>query len=169
MQNVECKYELRDPPLAKVLAHSLKATRIATLRQTDTYYKLADGRLKKRLTDGQPVEYIFYHRENEAKARLSRFTIYSATEAAKYFGASEPPAWVVVHKTRELYMLGGVRIHIDHVEGLGHFLEFEALVSPQQNLVKCYEAVHQLHEAFAPALGGPLSTSYADMLAAEEA
>jgi adenylate cyclase class 2 len=173
MQNVECKYELRDLELCRLALASLKASKIATMQQTDTYFKLADGRLKKResVADGvaQPVEFIFYHRENQAKARVSRFTIYSVAEAAQYFGSTEPPVWVTVKKTRELYMLGGVRIHVDDVEGLGRFVEFEALVSPSNNLVKSYDAVHQLQEALGPALGGPLSQSYSDMLAGDAA
>jgi len=173
MQNVECKYELRDAELCRLALSSLKASRVATLVQTDTYFKLADGRLKKResIADGvaQPVEFIFYHRDNQAKARVSRFTIYSVAEAAQCFGATEPPTWITVKKTRELYMIDNVRVHLDDVEGLGKFVEFEALVSPSNNLVKSYDAVHQLQEALAPALGGPLSQSYSDMLATEQA
>lgn len=167
MQNVEVKFELRDPPLLRTLLGAMHATQVATLQQVDTYYRLADGRLKKRETLGQPVEFIFYHRENQAKARLSQFTIYSAAEAAQYFGTTEPPVWVVVSKTREVLMIDGVRVHIDHVKDLGWFLEFEALVSPAQNLVKCYAAVDRLKKAFGPALGEPLSVSYSDLLAAE--
>ncbi len=172
MQNVECKHELRDAALCRLALSSLKATKVATLVQTDTYFKLADGRLKKResIADGvaQPVEFIFYHRDNQAKARVSRFTIYSVAEAAQYFGSTEPPVWVTVKKTRELYMVEGVRVHLDDVQGLGQFVEFEALVSPSNNLIKSYDAVHQLQEALAPALGGPLSQSYSDMLASDQ-
>lgn len=169
MQNVECKFELRDPALARVILGAHRATLVDTLRQTDTYFKLADGRLKKRETQGQATEFIFYHRENKPSARLSRFTIYSGAEAAEYFGATEPPVWVVVRKVRELYMLDGVRVHLDEVEGLGNFLEFEALVSPAMNLVKCYEAVERLRQALAPAMGEPMSLSYSDLLAADQA
>jgi predicted adenylyl cyclase CyaB len=32
-----------------------------------------------------------------------------------------------VKKQRELFLLGNVRIHLDRVQGLGEFLEFEAV------------------------------------------
>jgi adenylate cyclase class 2 len=173
MQNVEIKIELRDPALARVIASGLRVASIVTLDQTDTYYRLAEGRLKKReTTDGgghtYPPEYIFYHRNNEAKSRVSKFVIYSESEARKYFGASEPPVWVRVRKRREVFMCNGVRVHMDQVEGLGHFLELEALVTPQHNLAKAYASVDELRRLFGPALGEPVSAGYSDMLAADQ-
>lgn len=167
MQNVEIKCELRDLPLARTLCAALKSPLAETLKQTDTYFKLADGRLKRRESEGFPTEYIFYHRENAAKNRLSRFKIYSLQEARTVFGLQEPPVWVVVKKVREVYVYQGVRIHLDQVEGLGNFFELEALVTPQNNLAKGYERVDMLRRHFGPVLGEPLSASYSDMLAAE--
>lgn len=168
MQNVEFKAELRDLPLARSLCLRIKATPIETLEQTDTYFKLADGRLKKRETVGHPTEYIFYHRDNSSRPRLSRFTIYSEQEAKTHFGAVELPPWLVVRKTRELYMHMGTRIHLDTVHNLGNYIEFEALVSPNQNLAKCYESVNLLRQAFMPVTGEPMSVSYCDLMAQEE-
>ena len=36
-------------------------------------------------------------------------------QAREHFGSTEYPVWVVVKKTREVYMHLGVRIHVDHV------------------------------------------------------
>jgi predicted adenylyl cyclase CyaB len=169
MQNVEIKCELRDPALARALCAALRVPLAETLKQTDTYFKLADGRLKRRESEGFPTEYIFYHRENAAKNRISRFKIYSVQEARTVFGMQEPPVWVVVKKVRDVYMHDGVRIHLDAVEGLGNFFELEALVTPQNNLAKSYAKVDFLRKHFGPSLGEPLSVSYCDMIAAEQA
>lgn len=167
MHNVEIKAELRDLPLARAICHALKATKIATLEQTDTYYKLATGRLKKRECVGEPTEYVFYDRENRARPRLSHFTIYSENEASERFGATPMPVWVVVKKTRELYMLGSVRIHLDSVQDLGTFIEFEALVSPSNNVARCHESVAGLRGSFAPVMGEIIAVSYSDMIAGQ--
>lgn len=168
MQNVEIKAELRDIALARTLCHALHATLVETMRQTDVYFKLADGRLKRRTIEseaGNRTEYIFYHRTNEAKSRISRFKIYSEPEAKLVFGQVDPPIWVTVKKLREVFIHDAVRIHLDTVEGLGTFIEFEALVTPRNNLAKSYEQVDSLRRHFAPVIGEPLSHSYSDLLA----
>ncbi len=165
MQNVEYKAELMDLALAKTICRALGATQIATLHQKDTYYKLPHGRLKKREMPGEPTEYIFYQRPDKSQPKVSQFTIYSQNEAITKFGATELPVWLVVNKVRELWMLGNVRIHLDSVDGLGAFLEFEALVTPQQNVARCQGIVADLREKFQPAMGEPVSVGYSDLIA----
>ncbi len=167
MQNVEFKAELRDLELGRTIARRLGGKHVGQLWQVDTYYRLADGRLKRRETEGAPAEYILYERTNSARARLSKFTIYSENEAFAQFGAITMEPWVVVKKARDVYMLGGVRVHLDQVERLGTFLEFEALVSPAQNMGRCYRIVEQLRRDFAAVLGEPVPVSYSDLMALE--
>lgn len=167
MENVEFKAELRDLALARTLCRQIKAAWVATLEQTDTYFRLAEGRLKRREAAGQATEWILYHRPDRAAARVSRFRILSQAQAELRFGASVPSVWVVVKKTRSVWMHSGVRIHLDQVEELGTFLELEALITPRQPLPECYRQVQLLGQAFAPVLGEVLSQSYSDMLAGE--
>ena len=167
MQNIECKYEIRDMNLARSLARIRGGRSIGTLEQTDTYFRLASARLKRRETVGEPTEWIHYERSDLARARLSHFTIYSEEEALERFGTRKLPELVVVRKKRELYMCENVRIHLDQVEGLGDFLEFEALVSPQYHVARCHHALAALKEHFSPAIGEVIAVSYCDMLMAQ--
>ena len=167
MQNIEFKSELRDISLARPIVKRLGATHIATLEQTDTYFRIASGRLKKRECVGEPTEWIRYDRPNRPGARMSTFTLYSEQQALERFGTEPLPIWLTVKKTRELYMLGATRIHLDVVEDLGTFLEFEALVSRSNPVAKAHESVARLREALGPVLGEPISASYSDMLAKE--
>lgn len=164
MLNVEFKAELRDLALARTICRAIKATHIATLRQTDTYYRVTSGRLKKRECEGEPVEIIHYDRANRAQPKLSYFNVYSERQARERFGEQELPIWLVVRKTRELYLLDAVRIHLDRVDALGDFIEFEAIVSRTQNVAKCHRDLASLRERLAPALGEPIAASYSDML-----
>jgi adenylate cyclase class IV len=166
-RNVEFKAELRDPNLAISIALALGARHVGTLDQTDTYYRVPSGRLKKRETVGEPTEWILYHRPDTTSAKLSEFTVYGEEEAAERFGTAPMPVWVVVKKMRELFLLDNVRIHLDAVEKLGNFLEFEALVRPGRSRPTCESAVAKLRADFSPAIGGAIATSYSDMIAEE--
>ena len=168
MHNVEFKAELRDVAAAEAVCRKMEAQDIGVLEQTDTYYKVPTGRLKKRVCPGEPTEYIFYDRPDRLTPKLSHFTIYAESEALRRFGSQPLPEWVVVKKRRTLYLLDGLRIHLDAVEGLGNFIEFEALVSPHQNVAQCHRRIAEMRERFGPVLGEAISCGYSDMLAANE-
>ncbi len=73
---------------------------------------------------------------------------------------------VVVRKKRELFLLERVRIHLDDVEGLGSFLEFEIPV------VEVQEASRQmkfLREQFAVGEASTFTASYSDLIRAKSA
>lgn len=167
MENIEIKLECRDADLARAICRSYGAVFAGTLRQTDTYFRVPGGRLKKRETPGEEAEYIQYERADEARPRRSIFALYTPKEARRKFGRRALPVWVVVRKKRDLFLTGNIRIHIDDVEGLGRFVEFEALVSSSQSAARCRKAIAKLREVLTPALGEPIALGYADLLAAE--
>jgi adenylate cyclase class IV len=164
MENVEFKAELRDIALARTICRAIGASFILTMDQTDTYFRVPSGRLKKRECEGEPTEWIYYERADKAAARLSRFTIYSAQQARERFGETSLPVRAVVRKRRELYMLGNTRIHLDAVEGLGTFLELESLIGRDHGTARGHEAVATLRTQFAPALGETVAVGYVDLI-----
>jgi adenylate cyclase, class 2 len=166
MQNVEFKAELRDPDLCRRLLKGdvvQGAIWIECLEQFDTYYRVPDGKLKRRETTGYPTEYIFYSRAHRTRPKLSNFTIYTESQALSRFGATPLPIWLTIKKSRELWLHRGVRIHLDTVEGLGNFIEFEALVCPERNLARCHELIEALRQTLATAIGEPISSGYAEL------
>lgn len=170
MQNVEYKAELRDLPLAKSICDAIGASWVSTLMQTDTYFRVPDAKLKRRECIGYEPEWIFYCRSARLEPKLSNFTIYSEAQAHQRFGTAPLPTQCVIRKKRELYMSrGGVRIHLDEVEGVGTFIEFEALVCPERNLAECHRQLEELRQAFRPVTGEGISTGYADLAMADTA
>jgi len=167
MHNVELKAELRDLALARGICKALGATYIHQFGQVDTYYRIPQGRLKRRETEGEPIEYIFYERPNRAAPKLSNFTIFSAEQALERYGQQPLPIFVVVRKHRELWMAGNVRIHLDSVARLGTFIEFESLVSRDHSVACGHEALAQLRKDFGPVMGELIDCSYADLLERE--
>ncbi len=183
MRNVEYKAELRDPALARSIAARIGAVLKEIMQQTDTYFRVADARMKKRETAyveeanyGQRVigservtEYIRYERPDEARARVSEYEVYTPERFRELYGErGVPEAGVVVRKVRELWMWEGVRIHLDRVEGLGHYIEFEAPVTEERSVERCRELVGELIEAFRPVMGEGIGRGYADLIAGKE-
>ena len=164
MQNIEFKAELRDLEAARSQCRVLAAEKIGVLDQTDTYFKLADGRLKKRQAPGEPIEWIYYHRDNRVTPKMSNYTILTDDQARRRWGTESLRQWLVVRKKRELWMIDNVRVHLDQVEKLGDFLEFEAIVSRQFDVKECHMAVDELRQMFAPVLGESISVSYSDLM-----
>jgi predicted adenylyl cyclase CyaB len=69
-----------------------------------------------------------------------------------------------VVKTRELWMWQRVRIHLDRVERLGTFLEFEAVLEPGEPDEAGHRKIGTLREALHVHHGDLIGTSYSDLL-----
>lgn len=169
MLNVEFKAELKDAALARSICLALGATAAAVLEQTDTYFEHAGGRFKKRETPGAPAEWIVYERPDVAGMKVSAFAIYTEEEACERSDLSGLKPWAVVRKVRELLMFKNVRIHLDRVESLGEFLEFEALVSDRDGVEECRRTVAELRRALATAMGEAVAVGYSDLVARRHA
>ena len=165
MHNIEFKAELRNPSAARQQCKVLGATRMGLLRQTDTYFRLADGRLKRREAPGEPTEWIFYHRRDIVRPRMSDYAILTDAQARRRWGTQSLKEWVRVVKRRELWLLDNVRIHLDEVQGLGDFIEFEAVVSEKHDTKSCHRSIRRLRKVFGPTMGEPVGPSYSDLVA----
>lgn len=169
MQNIEFKAELRDRELAEALLIRSGGMHVAELEQSDTYFRIADGRLRRRQNEGEPPEWVFYQREMTATPKLSTFNIYTEREAKERFGDRPIPVWVIVNKRREVWVYGPLRIHVDRVVGLGEFLEIEALVTRTRDKEACRQAVRKLRKLLSITLGEPIAGGYADLAARDAA
>lgn len=172
MQSVEFKAELRDRALAMLIAKRSGATLIREMFQRDTYYRVADGRLRRREVEGDPVEYAFYHRLDRIKPTVCHFTVYDEERAREHFGERALPEWVIVEKTRSLYLMGAVTVCFDAVRsagvggGRGDYFEATALVMPSQHLGVCHKLIAGARETFGPALGEAVGPGYVEIVAA---
>jgi predicted adenylyl cyclase CyaB len=130
MKNIEIKARIRDVASATQTADDLCGCGpAAVLHQVDTYFSVPSGRLKMREfgDDGPPGELIYYQRPDVPGPRASEYLIAPVSdpdELKAVLGAALGVA-VIVRKTRTLYLHGHTRIHLDEVDGLGTFIEFE--------------------------------------------
>ena len=73
--------------------------------------------------------------------------------------------WIEVTKTRQVWLWENVRIHLDEVEGLGRFVELEA-VSEDRGISESTERVETLMRALEIGSDQLIEGSYSDMVAA---
>lgn len=149
-RNVELK--ATDPCRARSLevCRELGAADHGELRQRDTYFDVPEGALKLREeTPGRP-HLIQYRRAREAQERESRYRIVGTDDAPGLRAALGDSLGVlgIVTKRRRLFLWRAVRIHLDHVEGLGDFLELEAVAPVDSDLAAEHALVRELRAAF---------------------
>jgi homotetrameric cytidine deaminase len=170
MRNVELKS--RDPDPARTLerALALGADDRGEIAQRDTYFVGARGRLKLREqeTGGTPLwdELIEYSRADSTDARTSTYRRVPVADAAPLLEALDAAYGTLgtVTKRRRLLLWGGVRIHLDEVEGLGSFLELEAVAEEGSDLNAEREKVERLREELGIEDENLVATSYSDLV-----
>ena len=137
--------------------------------QTDTYFQVPHGRLKLREGSIENA-LIYYERADQESAKQSNvlLTKTPSDSALKAQLTQALGVLVVVKKQREIAFIDNVKFHIDHVEGLGHFVEIEAIDSegtlgPERLRAQC--------QSFQNALGiqshDLVAESYSDLLLAQ--
>jgi homotetrameric cytidine deaminase len=170
MRNVELK--ARDPDPARTLkrALALGADDRGEIRQRDTYFSRARGRLKLREqeTGGSPLwdELIEYSRADTTDARTSTYRRVPVADAAPLREALDAAygTLVTVTKRRRLLLWQGVRIHLDEVEGLGSYLELEGVAEPDSDLSAERESVERLRAELGIEDENLIGASYSDLL-----
>lgn len=136
--------------------------------QTDTYFHLLPGAGRLKLRQGNiENNLIHYHRANDAQARMSDVALSPVTDAASLKNILERALGVLVevHKRREIYFIQNVKFHLDELEGLGHFVEIEAIAtSPAVSLQHLQAQCAHYMTVFEIESRDILAESYSDML-----
>jgi homotetrameric cytidine deaminase len=166
MANVNVELKARDPNPEVTAARCLNLGAVdqGTLRQTDTYFVARRGRLKLRSQDGVGSELIAYRRMDTADASESTYIRAPASESVLEALDSALGTTVVVSKRRRLLAWEGVRIHLDDVDGLGSFIEFEAVLPDAGDLGTARAKVARLRSELGIEDDALVSVGYADLL-----
>jgi adenylate cyclase class 2 len=126
--NYEFKAKREDIDELEALIQPMNPIFKGTDHQVDTYFNVPNGRLKLR--EGN-IEYalIHYERHDEAGAKQSDVTLYQPKPdySLKQVLERSLGIMVVVDKKRKIYFIDNVKFHFDEVEGLGKFVEVEAI------------------------------------------
>jgi adenylate cyclase class 2 len=137
-----------------------------TDHQTDTYFNVKRGRLKLREGNIENA-LINYDRDDIAGSKKSDVILYRHTpdDALKDILVRQLGIRVIVSKIRRIYFKRNVKFHFDTVEGLGSFIEVEAIDERDEFTVKQLKAQcdHYLH-FFGVTKNQLVDKSYSDML-----
>jgi homotetrameric cytidine deaminase len=159
-RNLEIKARDADPARSLELALALGAEDRGEIAQRDTYFAGARGRLKLREQTPGEAELIEYRRPDEEGPRESSYRVVPVADPDALKAALDAAlgTLVVVEKRRRLLLAGSVRIHLDEVEGLGSFVELEAVGESDSG------AVDRLRGELEIGVNALVAGSYSDLL-----
>ena len=165
MKNLEAKFRLVDLADAESRATALGYTRRAILNQRDTFFPVANGKLKLREENGSAV-LIFYHRIESGPLMLSDYEIVTVAEPRMLRMLESALGTIaVVEKVRVLMMRDHVRLHLDQVAKLGQFGEIEAVIAEGDDPERSRAAVDEIVAALGVKQAELIEVSYFEMLA----
>lgn len=126
--NIEFKAKVENYEPLETLLLTLNPQFIGTDLQIDTYFNVQKGRLKLREGNIENA-LIFYERSDVADSKSSKILLYkhNPEPILKNILANSNGIKVIVKKLRKIYFIDNVKFHFDEVEGLGHFIEVEAI------------------------------------------
>lgn len=150
------------------MCQDLSAEDRGTLVQRDTYFETARGRLKLREEAGADAHLIAYERPDLPGHKESQYRIVRVDDPTELREALSAVLGisVVVSKTRRLFVLTGIRIHLDRVDDLGDFIEFEGVVSGNGDPGRFAPLLADLRQSFGIKESDLLRGSYSDLLLA---
>jgi adenylate cyclase class 2 len=165
-RNVELKARDPDPAWSLGVCRALGAEDHGTVRQRDTYFNVAGGALKLREESPGATQLIQYERAERAQPRESRHRSVEIPDGPGLCAILQAALGLggVVAKRRRLHLWHGVRIHLDEVDGLGSFIELEAVAAPASDLTREHALVEELREALAITDDRLVSRGYAALI-----
>jgi predicted adenylyl cyclase CyaB len=163
--NLELKARIASLEAAEARARAAGLQFYDILPQIDTYFRVANGRLKIREQNSGSSELIYYERTENTSERLSTYFNEPVADPARLLQLLSRALGVlaVVTKERRLYFYRGARVHLDTVQGLGSFVEFEVPAGVQGT----EEIMKELRQLFGIDEADVIKNSYSDLIFGE--
>jgi predicted adenylyl cyclase CyaB len=164
--NIEIKARVNDFDELRQRAEAVSDTPVQVIPQEDTFFHIPRGRLKLRLLKPDYAQLVYYERPDQDGPKRSNYHIYETHNPAGLKTALSLALGVrgVVRKTRFLYLAGQTRIHLDEVEGLGHFMELEVVLRDGQSVAEGQSIAEDLMARLGIRKEDLLEGAYMDLL-----
>lgn len=109
---------------------------------------------------------VQYSRPDVTGPKLSQFNVLEVDEPELLHKMLEASAGVLgeVKKKRYLFLHEQTRVHLDNVEGLGQFLEFEVCLRPEQTVEEGTIIANKMMEIFVIEKDDLMAGAYLDEL-----
>jgi predicted adenylyl cyclase CyaB len=169
-RNIEIKARIESVAQLTPRVSALASEGPLEIAQDDTFFTCENGRLKLRAFSNDSGELIFYKRANQSGPKES-FYIRSPTSSPETLRESLSLAYGQIgriRKYRTLFLVGRTRVHLDRVEGLGHFLELEVVLVDDESTEQGIREASQLMEQLGIQPGQLVEGAYLDLMKAGE-
>ncbi|KAL7637194.1 UNVERIFIED_CONTAM: hypothetical protein RMT77_011906 [Armadillidium vulgare] len=168
-RNIEIKAHVSVIEDVHSLAQELSGSEGTIIEQTDTFFQVLKGRLKLREITGKHEELIFYERPNSSGPKMSNYKkvdkpIGELSGDLKDLLSEALGVAGNVVKKRTLYLIGQTRIHVDEVESLGNFMEFEVVLREDQKPEEGEAIARDLMKKFKIQEKDLIDRAYVDLL-----
>lgn len=169
-RNVEIKARVADMPGLEARARALATEPPRWIAQDDQFFPCPQGRLKLRTFEDGTGELIYYRRSDETGPKTSHYEITGTPEPDRLREVLRQAHGSAgrVRKRRLLVMVGRTRVHLDHVEGLGPFMELEVVLAPGEDERAGMAEAHGLMTQLGMPLDACVQGAYVDLLQAAE-
>jgi predicted adenylyl cyclase CyaB len=164
-RNIEIKAKVRDFDQLRQRVEQISDTPVEVIPQTDTFFQTPQGRLKLRELPDRG-ELIYYERMDATGPKQSNYFISRTTEPDSLTEILRLALGVrgVVRKQRLLYLVSKTRIHLDQVDGLGDFLEFEVVLDEADSPTEGKRIAAELMQTLGIEESDLLEGAYIDLL-----
>jgi len=165
-RNIEIKARIESVALLTPRVAALASEGPLEIAQDDTFFACDTGRLKLRAFSNDLGELIFYQRSNQSGPKES-FYLRSPTTSPENLRESLSLAYGQIgriRKYRTLFLVGRTRVHLDRVEGLGHFLELEVMLVDDEPTDQGVREASQLMEQLGIQADQLVEGAYLDLM-----
>jgi predicted adenylyl cyclase CyaB len=169
-RNIEIKARIENVAAVAPLVAGFASEGPLEIAQDDTFFNCDTGRLKLRAISNDYGELIFYRRVNQAGPKES-FYLRSPTSSPETLRESLSLAYGQIgriRKYRTLFLVGRTRVHLDRVEGLGHFLELEVVLVDDEPTDSGVREARELMDRLGIGSGQLVEGAYLDLMLAEK-
>jgi len=164
--NIEIKAYAREFDEIRSRAKELSDTPVDVIPQEDIFFNVPQGRLKLRILAADNAQLIYYTRPDQEGPKRSDYHIAYTSDPDNLKSVLELAYGIrgAVKKTRYLYLVGQTRVHLDDVEGLGHFMELEVVMRDGQSDAEGQEIAEGLMTSLGVERSDLIDGAYMDML-----
>jgi predicted adenylyl cyclase CyaB len=169
-RNIEIKARVEDLEAVEARARGLTLQAPIRIQQDDTFFACAKGRLKLREFEDGSGELIHYLRADVDGPKVSDYVVVPAADPEALRQALTRACGVLgrVRKQRTVYLVDRTRVHLDRVEGLGHFVELEVVLAESEEEDRGQAVAADLLQALGIAQGQCIAGAYFDLLQASQ-
>ncbi|HEA3086138.1 class IV adenylate cyclase [Aeromonas dhakensis] len=170
-RNIEIKAKIESIELLLPKALAIADQGPIEIEQDDTFFRCDAGRLKLRTLSPSAGELIFYRRADQQGPKESFYQL-TPTHEPDRLRETLSLAWGQigrVQKKRTLLLVGRTRIHLDRVQGLGHFLELEVVLEEDEPLEAGMQEANDIMAQLGVEPSRLIEGAYLDLLLRQQA